>query len=180
VVTLEALGSAGHAFSQRCAARSRTRASGGATASFSTASRCSYRPRSEQRLARLPGVVGVYPSVRYHRTLFRSPFVIGAHRCGARISRPRARASRSGSSTTESTRRTGSSRRRATRFHRIPKGERRVHDRQGDRRPLVPASGTEEPLREAAVRPVESEHGTHVAGIAAGDHGTSAPGQAGP
>ena len=35
-------------------------------------------PASEQRLASLPGVTGVYPSVRYHRTLYRSPFVIGA------------------------------------------------------------------------------------------------------
>ena len=70
----------------------------------------------------------------------------------------------------------------ARRLHdagRLPEGQRRVHDRQGDRRALVPATGRELELRAAAVRPAESEHGTHVAGIAAGDHDTSAPGPAG-
>ena len=59
----------------------------------------------------------------------------------------------------------------------LPEGQPRLHDREGDRRPRVPAPGRRTGrYAKLPFDPAESEHGTHVAGIAAGDHGTSAHG----
>ena len=56
----------------------------------------------------------------------------------------------------------------------FPKGQTGLHDGEGDRRARLPASGRDWPYAEAPFDPKESEHGTHVAGIAAGDHDTTA------
>ena len=58
---------------------------------------------------------------------------------------------------------------------RVPEGQHRVHDREGDRRARVRAALTAWKYADLPFDPEYSEHGTHVAGIAAGDHGTPAP-----
>ena len=64
-----------------------------------------------------------------------------------------------------------SSTRRATRCRPGFRRARSPHDRKGDRRQVVlPLSAA--PLREPPHNPDASDHATHVAGIAAGNHGT--------
>ena len=58
----------------------------------------------------------------------------------------------------------------------FPKGQTRVHDGEGDRRAGVPAARVDLAVRGASVRPELSGHGTHVAGIAAGNAGTATQG----
>ena len=67
------------------------------------------RAPSSARLAAVPGVAKVWPSVTYRPLLDRSPQLIGAPTLWGAASRRRATGSRSGSSTTASTRRTRSS-----------------------------------------------------------------------
>ena len=136
--------------------------------------------RAATRIAALPEVAAVYPSVRYRRSLFRSPAVIGAPQLwGPTL---------------------------ATAGNRIKIGI--IDDGIDQMHPFFSAAGFTMPpgfpkgkrayttakvivarafppptLRSRAARlpfdPKTSVHGTHVAGIAAGDYGTTAPGPSG-
>ena len=138
---------------------------------------------SARLIAALPGVASVTPSVRYRRTLDGSPAVIGAPQVWGPTLSTAGQGMKIGIlddgidqthpffSPAGFTMPTG-----------FPKGNRAyttakvivarsfpppdLHDRYG-KLPFDPSPGG-------------SEHGTHVAGIAAGDHGTTAPGLKGP
>ncbi len=134
-------------------------------------------PGSSARIARLPGVTGIYPSVRYHRSLYRSPQVIGAPQIwgptldtagqGMKIGiiddgidqthpffSPAGFAAPPG----------------------YPKGNTAYTTAKVIVARSFPPPGLKTRYGNLPFDPVESEHGTHVAGIAAGDHGTQAGG----
>ena len=138
---------------------------------------------SARRIASLPGVASVTPSVRYGRTLYSSPAVIGAPQLWGPTLSNAGQGMKIGIiddgidqthpffSPAGFTMPAG-----------FPKGQRTyttakvivarsfpppgLHDRYG-KLPFDPS-------------PDGSEHGTHVAGIAAGDHGTTAPARPAP
>ena len=127
------------------------------------------------QLARLPGVTGVYPSVRYHRSLFRSPAVIGApliwgpnlETAGQEIKigivddgiyRTHPFFSAAGFTMPAG----------------FPKGNAAYTTAKVIAARSFPPPGLKDRYGNLPFDPVESEHGTHVAGIAAGDHGTQA------
>ena len=134
---------------------------------------------SARLIAALPGVESVTPSVRYGRTLFSSPAVIGAPQVWGPTLSTAGQGMKIGiiDDGIDQTHPFFSPS-RFTMPAGFPKGNRAyttakvivarsfpppdLHDRYG-KLPFDPSPGG-------------SEHGTHVAGIAAGDHGTNAPG----
>jgi subtilisin family serine protease len=133
------------------------------------------------RIAAIPGVAHVYRSVRYRRSLFRSPAVIGAPQIwgptlatagdGIKIGviddgidqshpflSPAGFAMPAG----------------------YPKGNRAYTTAKVIVARSFPPPGAPGRYARLPFDPNESEHGTHVAGIAAGDHNTVAPGSNGP
>ena len=163
---------------RRCDPVSRARRCTGATGSSPTASPSSCLSATCRDSAGLPGV----------REVFAPVDVPGARRPGrghdprARAarrptSRTRAPGSRSGSSTTGSTRRhpffdpTGYAMPAG-----LPEGPGGVHDGEGDRRPRLPAARARPGGTPAKpFDPEQSGHATHVAGIAAGQLRTRSP-----
>jgi len=138
---------------------------------------------SERRIASLEGVASITPSVRYTRTLFSSPAVIGAPQLWGPTLSTAGQGMKIGiiDDGIDQTHPFFSPA-RFTMPAGFPKGQRAyttakvivarsfpppgLHDRYG-KLPFDPS-------------PDGSEHGTHVAGIAAGDHGTTASGPTGP
>jgi subtilisin family serine protease len=133
-----------------------------------------------RRLAALPGVAEVYPSVRYHRSLYQSPQVIGAPQLwgpalatagdGIKIGIIDDGIDRSHPFFSP----TGFSMPRG-----FPKGNTAYTDAKVIVARSFPPPGLKDRYATLPFDPVESEHGTHVAGIAAGDHGTTATGPKG-
>jgi minor extracellular serine protease Vpr len=132
------------------------------------------------RIAALPGVREVQASVRYHRSLYRSPQVIGAPQVwgptlatagdGIKIGVLDDGVDRTHPffSPTGFTMPAG-----------YPKGDRAYTTAKVIVARSFPPPGARWAYAKLPFDPTESEHGTHVAGIAAGDHDTSAPGPAG-
>jgi subtilisin family serine protease len=137
-------------------------------------------PASEQRLAGLPGVTGVYPSVRYHRTLFRSPFVIGAPQVWGADLATAGQGIKIGiiDDGIDQTHRFFS-----PAGYTLPPGFPKGNAAYTTAKVIVarsfPPPGLKDRYGKLPFDPIASEHGTHVAGIAAGDHGTSASGPGG-
>ena len=133
-----------------------------------------------RRIAQLPGVAEVYPSVRYHRSLYQSPQVIGAPQVWG-----------PGLGTAGDGIKIGIIDDGIDRSHPFfspagfamppgfPKGNRAYTDAKVIVARAFPPPGFKYRYARLPFDPVESEHGTHVAGIAAGDHGTTAPGPGG-
>ena len=139
-------------------------------------------PASARRqIAALPGVAAVYASTRYHRSLFRTPTVIGAPRLwgptlatagdGIKIGiiddgldRTHPFFSPSGFAMPSG----------------YPKGNLAYTTAKVIVARTFPPPGASWRYAKLPFDPVESEHATHVAGIAAGDNGTTAPGPSGP
>ncbi len=131
---------------------------------------------STRRIERLPGVTGVYPSVMYHRSLYRSPAVIGA----PQIWGPNLESAGQGI-------KIGIVDDGIDWRHRFfspagfamlagfPKGNRAYTTAKVIVARSFPPAGPKSRYARLPFDPVNSVHGTHVAGIAAGDHGTSAP-----
>ena len=126
---------------RRCAHACPARASSRATASCCSGFAVSLPARQVARLATVPGVARVYPNLRYH-ALTDTGRACSTRRCSGEPRRlPRARASRSASSTTGSTARTRSSRPPASPRRRLPARTGCVHERQGHRRARLRAAG---------------------------------------
>ncbi|HEY6152036.1 MAG TPA: S8 family serine peptidase [Gaiellaceae bacterium] len=133
-----------------------------------------------RRIASLPGVAEVYPSVRYHRSLYQSPAVIGA----PQVWGPNLATAGDGV-------KIGIIDDGIDRSHpffspagfAMPRGFPKGNSAYTDAKVIVarsfPPPGLKYRYAKLPFDPAESEHGTHVAGIAAGDHGTTAPGPAG-
>jgi subtilisin family serine protease len=133
-----------------------------------------------KRIAALPGVAEVYPSVRYHRSLYQSPAVIGAPQVWG-----------PGLATAGDGIKIGIIDDGIDRSHpffspagfAMPRGFPKGNTAYTDAKVIVarafPPPGLKYRYGKLPFDPVESEHGTHVAGIAAGDHGTTAPGPSG-
>ena len=132
---------------------------------------------SQPRIAALPGVTEIYPSVRYHRSLYQSPAVIGAPQVwgpglasageGIKIGiiddgieRSHPFFSPAGFAMPPG----------------FPKGNAAYTSAKVIVARAFPPPGLKYRYAKLPFDPVESEHGTHVAGIAAGDYGTTAPG----
>jgi subtilisin family serine protease len=132
-------------------------------------------PGSTERIAQLPGVTGVYPSVRYHRSLYRSPQVIGAPQIWG-----------SDLATAGQGMKIGIIDDGIDQAHPFfspagfapppgfPKGNTSYTSAKVIAARSFPPPGLKDRYGNLPFDPVESEHGTHVAGIAAGDNGTKA------
>jgi subtilisin family serine protease len=136
---------------------------------------------ARQRIKALPGVADVYASTRYHRSLFRSPAVIGApHLWGPTLA------------TAGDGIKIGIIDDGVDRTHPFfspsgfamppgyPKGNAAYTSAKVIVARAFPPPGASWRYARLPFDPVESEHATHVAGIAAGDNGTTAPGPSGP
>jgi subtilisin family serine protease len=133
-----------------------------------------------QRLAALRGVAEVYRSVRYHRSLYQSPAVIGAPQVWG-----------PGLATAGQGIKIGIIDDGIDRSHpffspagfAMPRGFPKGNAAYADAKVIVarafPPPGLKYRYAKLPFDPAESEHGTHVAGIAAGDNGTAAPGPGG-
>ena len=133
------------------------------------------------RIAALPGVRDVQASVRYYRSLFRSPQVIGA----PQIWGPSLATAGEGI-------KIGILDDGVDRTHPFfspagfampagyPKGNRAYTTAKVIVARSFPPPGAGWKYAKVPFDPTESDHGTHVAGIAAGDYSTSASGSAGP
>jgi subtilisin family serine protease len=134
---------------------------------------------SAKAIAALPGVAAVYPSVRYQRSLFRSPDVIGAPQVWGSTLATAGQGIKIGIiddgidqthpffSPSGLTMPAG-----------FPKGQRAYTTAKVIVARSFPPPGLHWRYAKLPFDPSPdgSEHGTHVAGIAAGDHGTTAPG----
>jgi subtilisin family serine protease len=132
---------------------------------------------ARKRIAALPGVAEVYPSVRYHRSLYQSPAVIGAPQVWG-----------PGLATAGDGIKIGIIDDGIERAHPFfspagfrmpagfPKGNRTYTSAKVIVARAFPPPDLKYRYAKVPFDPVESEHGTHVAGIAAGDYGTSASG----
>jgi subtilisin family serine protease len=130
-----------------------------------------------KRIAALPGVSEIYPSVRYHRSLYRSPAVIGAPQVWG-----------PGLATAGQGIKIGIIDDGIDRAHPFfspagfalppgfPKGNAPYTTAKVIVARAFPPPGLKYRYAKLPFDPVESEHGTHVAGIAAGDYGTTALG----
>jgi len=133
--------------------------------------------RAAATIAALPGVAHVYPSVRYHRTLFGTPKMIGAPQVwgpalatagnGVKIGIIDDGVDRTHPffSPTGFTMPPG-----------FPKGNAKYTTPKVIVARSFPAPDAHDRYADLPFDPVDSEHGTHVAGIVAGDYGTRAPG----
>ena len=134
-------------------------------------------PGTNERIAHLPGVTGIYPSVRYHRSLYRSPQVIGAPQVwGPDLAT-------AGQGTKIGIIDDGIDQRHPffspagfTTPSGFPKGNTAYTTAKVIVARSFPPPGRDDRYGKLPFDPVESIHGTHVAGIAAGDHGTQAGG----
>jgi subtilisin family serine protease len=136
---------------------------------------------ARRRIAALSGVARVYASTRYHRSLFRTPALIGAPQLwgptlatageGIKIGIIDDGVDRSHPffSPAGFTMPPG-----------YPKGNRAYTTAKVIVARAFPPPGASWRYARLPFDPVESEHATHVAGIAAGDNGTRAPGPSGP
>jgi subtilisin family serine protease len=132
---------------------------------------------AETRIASLPGVAHVYSSVRYRRTLFRSPAVIGAPQLWG----PTLASAGDGI-------KIGIIDDGVDRTHPFfspkgfavppgfPKGNRAYTTAKVIVARSFPAPGAPGRYARLPFDPTKSDHATHVAGIAAGDYGTKAKG----
>jgi subtilisin family serine protease len=135
---------------------------------------------TQKQVAALPGVTDVYPSVTYHRSAFRSPAVIGAPRLWG-----------SGLATAGQGIKIGILDEGVDQTHEFfspagftmppgfPKGQRAFTTAKVIVARAFPPPDLHYRYAHVPFDPVESYHGTHVAGIAAGDNNTSAPGPTG-
>jgi subtilisin family serine protease len=138
-------------------------------------------PSAATRIAALPGVAQVYAGVRYRRSLYQSPGVIGA----PKIWGPTLATSGDGI-------KIGVIDDGVDESHPFlqpaglkmpagyPKGDRRYATAKVIVARSFPPPGADWRYAKLPFDPTESEHGTHVAGIAAGDHDVTAPGPNGP
>ena len=135
---------------------------------------------SAKRIASLAGVTAVYPSVTYHRSLYQSPAVIGAPQVWG-----------PGLATAGDGIKIGIIDDGIDRTHPFfspagftmpagfPKGNAAYTTPKVIAARAFPPPGLKYRYAKLPFDPAESEHGTHVAGIAAGDHETTAPGPSG-
>jgi subtilisin family serine protease len=132
---------------------------------------------TQKRIARLPGVTAVYPSVRYRRSLFRSPAVIGAPQLWGPGLATAGQGIKIGIiDDGVDQRHPFFSPAGFTMPPGFPKGNRAYTTAKVIVARVFPPPGANWPYAKVPFDPKESEHGTHVAGIAAGDNGTVAPG----
>jgi subtilisin family serine protease len=135
---------------------------------------------SAARIAALPGVREVQQSVRYHRALYRSPAVIGAPQVWGPTLATAGNGIKIGvidDGVDES--HPFFSPAGFTMPAGYPKGNTSFTSAKVIVARSFPPPGANWRYAQLPFDPQESEHATHVAGIAAGDHGTSAPGPAG-
>ena len=138
-------------------------------------------PSAATRIAALPGVAHVYAGVRYRRSLYQSPGVIGA----PKIWGPTLATSGDGI-------KIGVIDDGVDESHPFlqpaglkmpagyPKGDRRYATAKVIVARSFPPPGADWRYAKLPFDPTESEHGTHVAGIAAGDHDVTVAGPNGP
>ena len=135
---------------------------------------------SRRRLAAIPGVSEIYPSVRYHRSLYQSPAVIGAPQVWGPALATAGDGIKIGiiddgiDRTHPFFSPTGFTMPRG-----FPKGNPGYTTAKVIVARAFPPPDLKYRYAKLPFDPVESEHGTHVAGIAAGDYGTTAPGPGG-
>ena len=136
---------------------------------------------SAGRIASLPGVDAVYPSVTYRRSLFRSPAVIGAPQIWGPTLATAGDGMKIGiiDDGIEQTHPFFSPR-SFTMPRGFPKGQAAYTTAKVIVARAFPPPGLNDRYAKLPFDPTGSFHGTHVAGIAAGDHGTTAPGPGGP
>lgn len=132
---------------------------------------------SASRIASMPGVAEVYPSVRYHQSLYQSPAVIGAPQIWGTALASAGQGIKIGIIDDG-----------IDRSHpffspagfAMPRGFPKGNTAYTDAKVIVARSFPPPDLKYRYAKlpfdPAQSEHGTHVAGIAAGDYGTTAPG----
>jgi subtilisin family serine protease len=134
-----------------------------------------------QRIAAVPGVRAVQASVRYHRTLYRSPQVIGAPQLWGPTLSSAGDGIKIGvlDDGVDSTHPFFSPAGYAMPAG-FPKGQRAYTTAKVIVARSFPPPGADWRYAKLPFDPQESEHATHVAGIAAGDHDTTASGPGNP